>query len=619
MLRFREALQQVSMAIVSCDVLVPCEVLICSSHYFWSSEINPDGPLILVHETYARMFVEGVRKRFPKDTRIIFPDAIQWPGLIADFKYFPGVEPPVLTDGPQNRAEFNEMKERLQPFDLDPKTSQHPELMEKLRQIIEASAICATKNKMEKKQNALAEFNKSTTDALKKMQMALGLRPSGVNEPNVLAPLSATQPAKFSFDQSPVIICVDVEAHEAMKSAVTEVGIATLDTNDIRDTAPGPFGVNWQQQIRSRHLRTSEYRHHTNKQFINGCPDDFQFGTSEFIPQADMARVVGTCFRPPFSATYKSPPTPQKVTIFTTPTDSQVKWTNPAQGQGAPLNPTAPTFTPDTTAEQKRNIILLGHDTDNDVAYLRQIGYDVSNLSNIIHVADTCTLYSALTGNRNKTRLGKILFEVDIEGWYLHNAGNDAWYTLAAAIALCVGDREGRKFGDLHAPAGLDGQVNDGPILEAAAVTTVEVMDEGEETALGDAADRLAPGPDNTIDKGTKGDDGAIKDTSGPHDALGTPAAAVVEEEDLISFDDFNAQATDAAPQNTTAPSPSIDYAPNTATWITPDPEERKTGSSEMKKPDVVMDDNGTKNAETLKENGGFLAYMASRLNEDKA
>ena len=88
----------------------------------------------------------------------------------------------------------------------------------------------------------------------------------------------ANKTAPFKPEGSVVFICVDVEAYERNSSLVTEIGIATLDTNDIVSLIPGEGGMNWRSMIRARHFRINEYKHLNNTEFIHGCPDRFDFG-----------------------------------------------------------------------------------------------------------------------------------------------------------------------------------------------------------------------------------------------------------------------------------------------------------------------------------------------------
>ena len=96
-------------------------------------------------------------------------------------------------------------------------------------------------------------------------------------------------------------------------------------------------------------------------------------------------------------------------------------------------------------------MVLTGHDVVQDIRYLRKIGYDVENLSTLDSVrVDTQNLYRAIQRkklqNSNPTQianavgLSTILEEYDIPPFGLHNAGNDATYTLQAMIAMVIGE-----------------------------------------------------------------------------------------------------------------------------------------------------------------------------------
>ncbi|ORX99583.1 hypothetical protein K493DRAFT_313167 [Basidiobolus meristosporus CBS 931.73] len=77
--------------------------------------------------------------------------------------------------------------------------------------------------------------------------------------------------------------------------------------------------------------------------------------------------------------------------------------------------------------------ILVGHDVKNDLQYLRNMG---AKLSDPIETFDTSSLYMALTKVEQKRKLSSILSEFGIEHKYLHNAGNDAHYTMEAFLAI---------------------------------------------------------------------------------------------------------------------------------------------------------------------------------------
>jgi len=92
----------------------------------------------------------------------------------------------------------------------------------------------------------------------------------------------------------------------------------------------------------------------------------------------------------------------------------------------------------DSGPEEKRSIILVGHDLGQDINYLKKIGYDVYNLSNLLECVDTANIWKYMTRDNNPRKLAMILAELRLIGWNLHNAGNDAVYTLWALIGISV-------------------------------------------------------------------------------------------------------------------------------------------------------------------------------------
>jgi hypothetical protein len=187
----------------------------------------------------------------------------------------------------------------------------------------------------QKKKGALLKKNKvkdrltshvNWCEALKRGQRYLGLRPldcpDGLPVPDpslpwgeqqkfekeqklkyghILEPLGFDKLAPHPFDKDVVFVAVDVEAYEKNHNIITEVGISTLDTADIKDIVPGLGGFNWMERIRSRHFRVSEHVHYTNDTFVSGAPDLFLFGRSEFVSIDGIGRAIDSCFEPPYS------------------------------------------------------------------------------------------------------------------------------------------------------------------------------------------------------------------------------------------------------------------------------------------------------------------------------
>lgn len=81
-----------------------------------------------------------------------------------------------------------------------------------------------------------------------------------------------------------------------------------------------------------------------------------------------------------------------------------------------------------------RNIVLVGHGFRGDLAALKALGFDFQR-SSIIAVFDTYRLAQEMG---KQLSLGKLLTEMDCPYSRLHNAGNDANFTLRALILLAI-------------------------------------------------------------------------------------------------------------------------------------------------------------------------------------
>ena len=215
----------------------------------------------------------------------------------------------------------------------------------------------------------------------------------------------------------PVFICVDVEAFERDHSIITEIGVATLDTLDLVGVAPGVNGENWHSKIRARHFRIAEYAGLKNTEFVNGCPDRFEFGKSEFVQNALAPNALAECFRLQKSHLPK-----------TTMLNENIK---SSSSKGGP-----------TLDSERRNIILVGHDTMQDINYMDKLGYNPLDLPNMLEVLDTASLYRAWKHDVQGRSLANLMYEFDMAGWNLHNAGNDAVYTMWVMLAIAVTNSE---------------------------------------------------------------------------------------------------------------------------------------------------------------------------------
>lgn len=354
--------------------------------------------------------------------------------------------------------------------------------------IISADIVNAFRHKMEAGLNATKKNSKVTREkrrvlkierqrewarSLKRAQCYFGLHPRCSDRANdgcditeqatfkdemtaSLPPLVLEKVAPYSFADHPIFISVDVEWNERQRNQITEVGISTLDTLDIAHVAPGPGGKNWQQWIRSRHIRIKEYAHVVNCDFVSGCPDQFGFGKSEFVPLQDAARVVESCFKPPYSA------------------QIPVKFVNEES------NGEKPTVTIETAIEEyklrPRNVVLVGHGLQADISYLSALGCDVfsCNASKVqsqessqvsvtepssptaqslfLDTLDTATMFQALKRDVHSRGLENVLSSLGKLCWNLHNAGNDARYTLEAMVRMIINARAALDQGSQGPP-----------------------------------------------------------------------------------------------------------------------------------------------------------------------
>ena len=389
-------------------------------------------PLYLIPSTE----VEALFKEIHKTLKIYchFPDITRHPGFRIGFQ-----------NGPRPRY-LGRLTDECSLTDLE---NIHPESWEEEPEAIEdedrsfpafrrkmEAAIQAGKNRQknakDKRKRERLTSRKGWCTQLRRAQCYLGLRPRGTvdkddfhMDPNhsyeesqaaqeayekaaglKLPELITTDPAPYPFDRNVTFVCVDVEAYEKDRNKITEIGISTLDTLDLVSTPPGKGGDEWMKKIRARHFRIAEHGHLRNVDFVGDCADNFnkKFGTSEWISNKEAPQVVASCFRHPFSAPGQYHPYPGEVNDIG------------RHGAGSQYIP------PVDHNQPKRDIVLVGHDIKGDIDYLRSIGYDVSNLSNLLEAIDTSDIFRAMKREQDRRSLGAVLLDLELTGWHLHNA-----------------------------------------------------------------------------------------------------------------------------------------------------------------------------------------------------
>lgn len=88
--------------------------------------------------------------------------------------------------------------------------------------------------------------------------------------------------------------------------------------------------------------------------------------------------------------------------------------------------------------KQYRDIIIVGHGVSSDINYLQEMGVELMAAFNFFRSIDTKDLHQAWRHLHDGRSLAYLLSDLNISFKDLHNAGNDAAYTLQAMIALAV-------------------------------------------------------------------------------------------------------------------------------------------------------------------------------------
>ncbi|PKX92214.1 3'-5' exonuclease [Aspergillus novofumigatus IBT 16806] len=405
-----------------------------------SPQLRPH-PLLLVPAAQAQKFIQEINREL--EVTLSIPEESEM-GMLLDFN-LDGVRQPTFI----GQCTSREIKDELEAT-IPPRTNYEPptemdEARLAYKQMIE-HGINASKNKSRskasktKKQQIRVQAETELVQTRKKMHCYLGLRsyhsldlPELIDErsweerrnddcsmaqrldtDSTGTPrLDMNNPVMFPFWKEPILVSIDVECNERCHEQVTEVGISTLDTVDLVGIPPGENAENWTSRIRSRHLRVREYGHIVNRQYVTGCPGSFEFGESEWVSKGKLADVVQACFQPPYSFGIED-------------TD------------GVQLDSdSGPEY-----KRKKRNLILVGHNTSMDVKYLATLGIPVFEdvTTAFLERIDTAELYRVIRSELNQRSLASILGELGIIGWNLHNAGNDARYTLEALVRMICRD-----------------------------------------------------------------------------------------------------------------------------------------------------------------------------------
>jgi len=200
-----------------------------------------------------------------------------------------------------------------------------------------------------------------------------------------------------------VFVCIDCESYESAHDKVLEIGVAVLDTKNLK---AGEFRSEWARRFKHAHYRIWDYRTLINRRFFRGCEGGFGFGTTQWIKADDAKKVLHRLFCDPTKI--------EDVANFQLP-DTQF-------------------------IDASRNVVLVGHALKNDLAYLKSLGLSIARDWPSIRRMDTQTV----AGGTKQAQIGlhALLYILDLDSTNLHNAGNDAAYTLQALLSIACKDHK---------------------------------------------------------------------------------------------------------------------------------------------------------------------------------
>ncbi|KAI1762489.1 hypothetical protein GGR53DRAFT_468238 [Hypoxylon sp. FL1150] len=257
------------------------------------------------------------------------------------------------------------------------------------------------------------ERNKRCGRMMKRAQRYLGLRSSVTEQANSRLPRldwNGYMPVPFRTEDNVRFVCVDVEAWERATHVVTEVGLAILDTRDIISVPPGGsrVGYNWFTLIKSYHFRIREHL------------DKINYRQSLIVSSRHISRILSTIIE-------------------------------------------------DKESDDKRPIVMVGHDIGQDLKYLKKVGYNIWRAPHFSDEVDTQSMFQRYEKSMNGRGLQGVCQDLHIPGHHFHNAGNDATYTLRAMIAMAVNyasqsfvRRNDLEYGEADPGEWSDGPVDDG-------------------------------------------------------------------------------------------------------------------------------------------------------------
>lgn len=99
-------------------------------------------------------------------------------------------------------------------------------------------------------------------------------------------------------------------------------------------------------------------------------------------------------------------------------------------------------MSPKSDSGDLRKVVVIGHDVKQDIQYLNSLDFDVYEMENLLEVVDNQKLHQHRSKFYNGQSLCTVLTGLKISYRFLHNAGNDAVYTLQCLLRLALLKRQ---------------------------------------------------------------------------------------------------------------------------------------------------------------------------------
>lgn len=99
-------------------------------------------------------------------------------------------------------------------------------------------------------------------------------------------------------------------------------------------------------------------------------------------------------------------------------------------------------MSPKSDSGKLREVVVVGHDVKQDIQYLNSLDFDVCEMENLLEVVDNQKLHQHRSKFYDGQSLCTVLAGLKIPYQFLHNAGNDAVYTLQSLLRLAVLKRQ---------------------------------------------------------------------------------------------------------------------------------------------------------------------------------